>query len=86
MMMKLTNVGILIAVSALAVACGQANETADAAAGDAQTFSEAAGELESDVAADVSAGADTAAQAGQDATDEAKRDAAAAIEEGIRTE
>jgi hypothetical protein len=77
--MKMTNLGILIAVAALAVACGQANETADAAAGDAQTFSEAAGELESDVAAG-------AAEAGQDATDEAKKDAAAAIEEGIQTE
>ena len=78
--MKMTNLGILIAVAALAVACGQANETADAAAGDAQTFSEAAGELESDVAA----GADLAAQAGQDATDAANKDAAAAIEEGIQ--
>jgi len=76
MKMKMTNLGILIAVAALAVACGQANETADAAAGDAQTFSEAAGELESDVAAG----------AGQDATDAAKKDAAAAIEEGIQTE
>jgi hypothetical protein len=82
MKMQMTNLGILIAVAALALACGQANETADAAAGDAQTFSEAAGELESDVAA----GADAAAEAGQDATDEAKKDAAAAIEEGIQTE
>ncbi len=82
MKMKMTNLGILIAVATLALACGQANETADAAAGDAQTFSEAAGQLESDVAA----GADAAAEAGQDATDEAKKDAAAAIEEGIQTE
>jgi hypothetical protein len=80
--MKTMRLGWLIGTAALALACGQANETADAAAGDPQTFSEAAGELESDVAA----GADAAAQAGQDATDAAKKDAAAAIEEGIKTE
>ena len=86
MMMKMTNLGILIAVAALAVACEKASETTDAAAGDPQTFNEAAGELENDVAGDVSAGADAAAEAGQDATDAAKKEAAAAIEEGIRTE
>jgi hypothetical protein len=86
MMIKMTKLGILIGVAALAVACGKANETADAAAGDSQTFSEAAGELESDVAGDVSAGADAAAQAGQDATDAAKKEAAADLEEGIKTE
>ena len=78
--MNMMKLGVLIGVAALAVACGQASETADAAAGDPQTFSEAAGELESDVAA----GADAAAQAGQDAVDEAEKDTAAAIEEGIQ--
>jgi hypothetical protein len=86
MMMKMTNLGILIAVAAMAVACGQASETTNAAAGNPQTFSEAAGELESDVAADVSAGAEAAAEAGQDATDADEKEAAAAIEEGIQTE
>jgi hypothetical protein len=79
-MMKVTKLGILIAAGAVAAACGQASDTIDAAAGDEQTFSEAAGELADDVAADVSAAA------GRDATEEAKRDAAAALEEGIRTE
>jgi len=73
---------MLIGTTALALACGQAKETADAAAGAPKTFNEAAGELESDVAA----GVDAAAQAGQDATDEAKKDAAEAIEEGIKTQ
>ena len=80
--MKSMKLGMLIGAAALALACGQANETA----GDAQSFCDAAGELESDVAADVSAGADAAVQAGQDATEEARKDTAAAIEEGIRIE
>jgi len=84
--MKTMKLGMLIGVAALALACGQAKDTADATTGEPQSFSEAAGELESDVAADVSAGADTAAQAAQDAIDEAENDAAAAIDEGIKTE
>ena len=75
--MKTMKLGMLIAVGALALACGPANETADAGAGDAQTFSEAAGELESDVAADVSAGA-------EDATDATTENAAETIEGGIQ--
>ena len=69
------SLGILIAVAAAAVACGETQETADAGT---QTYGEAAGEL----AADVSAGA-------EDASDDAQKeaaDAAAAIEEGIQTE
>ena len=80
------NLGILIAVAAAAVACGEAKESADAGT---LTFSEAAGELADDVAADVSAGADDAAQATDDATDAAKKEAAdatAAAREGIQTE
>ena len=56
--------GILVAVAAAAVACGEAKESADAGT---QTFSEAAGEL----ADDVSAGADATAQAADEATDAA---------------
>jgi hypothetical protein len=71
--MRMRNLGILIAVAAAAVACGEAQETADAGT---QTYGEAAGEL----AADVSAGA-------EDATDAAQKKAAdAAAEEGIQTE
>ena len=86
-MMKTRNLGILIAVAAAAVACGKANETA--ATDQTQTFSEAAGELANDVAADVSAAADATGDAAAEATDAAKKeaaDAAAAVEEGIRTE
>ena len=84
--------GVLIAVAAAAVACGEARETADAAGDQMQTFSEAAGELADDVSgdsADVSAAADEMAEAEQDATDAAKKEAADAddaAEEGIRTE
>jgi hypothetical protein len=67
--MKTMKLGMLMVAVALGFACGQANETADVGAGDAQTFSEAAGELESDIAADVSAGADAAAEAEKDAAE-----------------
>ena len=86
--MRMKNLGILVAVAAAAVACGEAKETADATAGGSQTYNEAAGELADDAAADVGAGADAAAQDAQDATDAAKKEAddAAAAQEGIKTE
>jgi hypothetical protein len=77
--MRMRNLGILIAVAAAAVACGEATESADAGT---QTFSEAAGEL----AADVSAGGDAATQEATDAEKKEAADAAAAVEEGIQTE
>jgi hypothetical protein len=89
--MKTTKLGMLIAIAALALACGQRSETA---ATDEQSFSEAAGELANDVAADVSAGADEAAaqavdEAADEAADAARKDAAALeldLQEGIQTE
>jgi hypothetical protein len=65
-MMK--NLGILIAVAAAAVACGEARETSNATTDQPQTFNEAASDLADDVQGDVSAGADQA-------TDEAKKQA-----------
>ncbi|HKA15682.1 MAG TPA: hypothetical protein VKH41_11740 [Myxococcota bacterium] len=81
--------GVLIAVAAAAVACGETRETAGAATEKSQTFSDAAGELADDVAEDVGAAGDEAADAADDATDAARKDAsgaAAAPEEGIKTE
>jgi hypothetical protein len=71
--MRMRNLGILVAVAAAAVACGEAKETA-ATAG-TQTYSEAAGELADD-ALPTSRGADAAAQATDEATDAAKKEAA----------
>jgi hypothetical protein len=59
------SLGILFAAAALALACERAQQVADTTAGEPQTFSEAAGELASDVAADVSAAAEDRDEAAQ---------------------
>jgi hypothetical protein len=64
------SLGILFAAAALALACERAQQVSDTAVDQTQTFSEAAGELASDVAADVSAAAeDTAARERTDAVE-----------------
>jgi hypothetical protein len=58
------SLGILLAASALALACGRAEQT-DAAAEGAQTYDEAADELAADVAAGVSSAEDEARKAAE---------------------
>jgi len=68
---------ILVAAAVIALACDQSQVTTDTSAEETQSFSEAADDLASDVAADANAAADEAA---------AKEREAAAMQEALDAE